>query len=84
MHARTLAIAASALLFGAAAQAEPTPAKKAEPAAQAPRDAKPTVLASAEAITLPAAVKEQGPAAPARRRNARVTTCRCGDPAPQR
>jgi hypothetical protein len=61
--------------------------------AQAPRGGTPSpvplqsgrtdvVLASAEAIHAPAPESAQPSPAPTKRRIARVTTCRCGDPQP--
>ena len=74
---KILTILAAALLAGSAA-AEPPKNATAKPAGARPRPTE-VVLASAE--TPPATRPENQPnAAPTKRRVARVTTCRCGDP----
>lgn len=79
MRAPIIAVAL-ALMPGVAAAAEPAKSDSKPPATARPAPAK-VVLASADdrhgriAATLP-------DTAPAKRRVARVTTCRCGDPQP--
>jgi hypothetical protein len=78
MRARLIAIALVLAPAGAGA-AEPTKSKAQAPSEQqAPAK---IVLASAEEAHSPN-VTSQPDAAPAKRRIARVTTCRCGDPQP--
>jgi hypothetical protein len=78
MHSRCLIIAATALAFAGSATAEPAkPAAK--PAAERPAE---VVLASADQDRPPAVVV-QAQAAPAKKRAARVTTCRCAGQTPQ-
>ena len=67
--------AATALLLGTAAAAEP--AKAPAPAEKQPA---PVMLAQAD-VKLPGPAKA-GEAAPAKRRAARVTSCRCADVVP--
>ena len=74
---KVVTILAAALLAGSAA-AEPPKNATAKPAGAGPRPTE-VVLASAE--TPRATTPESQPnATPAKRRVARVTTCRCGDP----
>lgn len=78
MDARLMLIAASALGIATGAVAEP--AKSPPPAA--PAKDRPVVLASADVPAAPAAATTDTatpPATPARKRTARVTTCRCAD-----
>jgi hypothetical protein len=79
MNARLLVIAAT-LAVGTAAAAEPA---KPHAAAAAPASTRPVevVLASADTVR-PVQPGEGQSAAPVKRRAARVTTCRCGDPQP--
>jgi hypothetical protein len=74
---KVLTILASALIAGSAA-AEPPKRAAAAPAEAKPRPAE-VVFAAAETPHAPAP-DAQPSAAPAKRRVARVTTCRCGDP----
>jgi hypothetical protein len=76
MRAHYIAIAA--LAVGSAALAQPP---KDEAAASTQPQQRPTqvVLAAADAAHAPAPDPAQPAAAPAKRRVARVTTCRCGD-----
>lgn len=85
MNGRSIAIAAAAALIAMpAGAAERATARSAPAAAQPAAEQAPTVLASAADVKLPASLKPQAAAAPAKRpRTARVTTCRCGEPAPQ-
>ena len=77
MHARFVLIAAATLISGSAFAAGP--AKPPVPAAQQPQPAQPqVVLASAD--DLRGASADQPTQSPPKRRIARVTTCRCGDP----
>ena len=75
MYARFVLIAAASLV-SASAFAGDAPSVPVHPAAQ-PQSA-PVVLASADQVRAPSA-DQQAPAQP-KRRIARVTTCRCGDP----
>jgi hypothetical protein len=78
MRAQLFAIALLLAPAGAGA-AEPAKSNAQAPAAQqAPAK---IVLASAEDVHSPSATTQRD-AAPAKRRIARVTTCRCGDPPP--
>ena len=78
MYARLIVIAATLAIGTAAAAAPPKPQ-----AAAAPATSKPVVLASADTVnTNPVATDGQAPA-PVKRRAARVTSCRCGDPQPE-
>ena len=82
MHVRfALIIAGAALGSASAYAAEPAkaPAKEATQPQQHPA---PVVLASADSVHTPTATDQQSPA-PAKRRFARVTTCRCGDTPPE-
>jgi hypothetical protein len=82
MVARLMVIAAVALTIGTSAVADPpkAPARDSVPPASTPAK---VVLASAEEVQAPApAADQQAPTAP-KRRAARVTTCRCGDPQPE-
>lgn len=80
MNKRSFAIAAvGALLMASSATAEPPPSKPL-PAEPAVRPA-PVVLASN--TTLPPEVQKDGQNVPTpKKRTARVTSCRCGDPDP--
>jgi len=81
MYARFVLIAASTLLSASAFAAEP--AKPAQQPPQPPQHAQaPVVLASAADV--PATPPAATPAPiPPKKRIARVTTCRCGDPQAQ-
>lgn len=82
MSARVMIVAAAALALSTGAFAA-DPAKPESRNAQAPAPAaKDLVLASAD-VKSPAPAGEPQLAAPVKRRTARVTTCRCGDPQPQ-
>jgi hypothetical protein len=73
-------IISAVLISGPAFAAEP--AKPANhPTTEAQNVDPPVVFASAEDVRQPPAADPQAPATP-KRRPARVTTCRCGDPAP--
>lgn len=76
MHARFMMIAA---LLTAAPPAFADPAKAPEPQKRPAT----VVLASADEVRAPAPAADQPAAQPAKRRFARVTSCRCGDPAPE-
>lgn len=76
MHARFMTIAA---LLTAAAPALAGPAKSPEPQKRPATVA----LASADEVRTPAPAADQPAPQPAKRRFARVTSCRCGDPAPE-
>ncbi|HVU30971.1 MAG TPA: hypothetical protein VHE36_11295 [Sphingomicrobium sp.] len=78
MLARFVLIAAAALASATAFAAEPS--KAPAPASTQPRHPAPpqVVLASAEDVHSPPSADQQSPPA-AKRRVARVTTCRCGD-----
>ena len=82
MTARVMIIAAAALSLSTGALA-------ADPAKPDSRDAQASVPAAKELVLASAEVKSPSPggdpqvAAPVKRRTARVTTCRCGDPQPQ-
>ena len=80
MYPRLIAIAA-VLTIGSAALAEPPKSPAAQPPQPQPRPAQ-VVLASADVVHAPAPDSAQPAPAPAKRRIARVTTCRCGDPQP--
>lgn len=73
---------AAATTIGSSAFAE---APKGEPIrAVQPQPARTeVVLASADTVHAPAPEAAQSSPAPAKRRVARVTTCRCGDPQPE-
>ena len=84
MDARLMLIAASALSLATIAAAEPAngPAKSPAPAASSGAKGRPVVLASAQipaVATVADADSATAPAVPARKRTARVTTCRCAD-----
>ena len=74
-------MALMAVLIGTAANAEPPRAATAErpKPAQSANDRREIVLASAEAVHVPAADTSAAPQAPKRRVAPRVTTCRSGD-----
>ena len=78
--ARPCLFLCSAIALTGVAVAEP---QKAPPATSQPQQ-RPVeiVLASAETVNAPAAANAQ-PGAPAKRRIARVTSCRCGDLQPE-
>lgn len=83
MTARMMLIAAATLGLSALAGAAAPNGARADPS-RAPSRPADMVLASAETVPVPdqAQPQAQPPAAPAKRvRVARVTTCRCGDPA---
>ena len=77
MHARFVLIAAASLVTSSAFAAD-APTVPVHPASQP--QSSPVVLASADQVRAPSA--EQQAPAPQKRRIARVTTCRCGDPQP--
>jgi hypothetical protein len=80
LRAPLAAIAAAAVMTAASAA---HPAKTdSRPPAPAHTVAAPVVLASASEVRTPSAADAQRPADPAKRRIARVTTCRCGDSQP--
>lgn len=80
MYARLMVIAA--LTIGTPVLAEPSKMPARDPARPTSRPAD-VVLASAEQVPAPAPVAEQQPPAPAKKRAARVTTCRCAGQTPQ-
>lgn len=80
VNRRLILIAVSALGMASAAAAEPgkTPAPT---AAQAQDKGRPLLLAAAEVVAPAGTASDAStgaPAAPAKKRTARVTTCRCG------
>lgn len=81
MRARVLLVVLVGLWTSVAVNAEPVkaPVHKAEQPAE---NAKPIVIASAGEIPAEAAKAEGSNPDVAKRRRARVTTCRCGDQAP--
>jgi hypothetical protein len=81
MSARLMMIAAAVLTIGTSALAEP--ARTEDHANQPASRPAAIVLASAEAAQAPAPAADQPTPPPAKRRAARVTTCRCGDPQPE-
>jgi hypothetical protein len=80
MRAR-LTVIAAILTIGSAAFAEPPKSQPAPPPSMQKSPAE-VILASAEGTHAPNADAGQPNAVPAKRRIARVTTCRCGDPQP--
>lgn len=81
MQTRLLIVAAAA--FGIAAIAHAEPAKAPDGAASKSEiSRKPVVLASADVTPQAPDAAQQTTPAP-RKRAARVTTCRCGDPQPE-
>ena len=58
-------------------------ARPQQPASQPTGQQVQAVMASAEAVKVPAALKDAQAPAPKRVRAARVTTCRCGEPSQQ-
>lgn len=81
MHARFVLFVAAALMSGqafAAGPAKPAPQAQPQPQHVTPQ----VVLASADDVHATPPSDPQAPSAP-KRRVARVTTCRCGDAAPQ-
>jgi hypothetical protein len=81
MYARLVIIAAALSTLGAAAAADPARVPDSAKA-EATHPQKPVVLASADSVETPAPAAAQQPAAAPKKRAARVTTCRCGDPQP--
>jgi hypothetical protein len=79
IRALIVAIAASAATASGAAQ--PSKNESRPPTPTRPQAA-PVVLASATELREQSTAETQRPAEPAKRRIARVTTCRCGDPQP--
>jgi hypothetical protein len=79
MYARFVLIAAASLVSASAFAAEP--AKPAEHPATEQQHPAQVVLASADDAHSPPTASNQSSPAP-KRRFARATTCRCGDPAP--
>jgi hypothetical protein len=81
MSARFMVIAAAALATaGVAVAAEPVKPEVQQASQPTTRPAQ-VLLASAEQVQAPVAPSDQP--APVKRRAARVTTCRCGDPEQQ-
>jgi hypothetical protein len=80
LRAPLAAIAAAAVMTAAGA-AQPAKTDSRQPA---PTHivAAPVILASASEVRAPSTADAQRPADPGKRRIARVTTCRCGDPQP--
>jgi hypothetical protein len=78
MHVR-FAFLAAAALAGTSAYAAEAPKAPVRPAAQPQTSDPAVVLASADSLR-PANPADQQPATTPKRRIARVTTCRCGDP----
>lgn len=79
MNARTMMIAAAALICASNAATEPTKPEGREAAATTNRPTS-VVLASAEQAQTPVPNNSEQAAAPVKRpRLGRVTTCRCGD-----
>jgi hypothetical protein len=78
MLVRSLVIAAT-LTMAAAAVAEP-PKPQTPPANPPATRPAQVVLASADTLSAPAPDAAQPSQAPVKRRTARVTSCRCGDP----
>lgn len=80
---------AARVVMIAAALSLSTSAFAADPAKPDPRDAQASAPAARELVLASADVKSPPPtgdsqlAAPVKRRTARVTTCRCGDPQPR-
>ena len=81
MRSRQIAIAAL-LILASAANAEPAKSPSAQAEQPRSQPAKVVVLAAAETGKATAADAAQSTPSPPRHRVARVTTCRCGDPAP--
>lgn len=79
MTARIVMIAAALSLSTGAFAADPAKPDARNAQASAPAAARELVLASAEVKSPPSSADPQL-AAPVKRRTARVTTCRCGDP----
>jgi hypothetical protein len=80
LRASFAAIAAAAVMTAAgAAQPAKTDSRRPAPPHIV---AAPVVLASASDVRAPSTADGQRAADPAKRRIARVTTCRCGDPQP--
>ena len=77
----TLVVVYTAVAVSAAAVAQPSK-NDSRPPATTRSPAAPVVLASASQAPAPSAADGQRPPDPAKRRIARVTTCRCGDPQP--
>jgi hypothetical protein len=69
-----------AAMFASASAAEPPKSAPAQPAPLPQHHA--VVLAAADAPHSPVPEAAQPSPAPAKRRVARITTCRCGDPQP--
>lgn len=81
MNTRYLLIGTAAVAFAGVASAAPL---KSEPAESRPTEHQPTqvVLASAEQVRSAVPAAQPAAAAPAKRRAARVTTCRCAGQTP--
>jgi hypothetical protein len=83
MKIRALIVAIAAFVATASGAAQPSKSES-RPLAPARPRAAPVVLASASEARGPSTAPDvQRPADPAKRRVARVTTCRCGDPHPE-
>lgn len=81
MTARLMLIAVSALGLASMASAEPDKAPAPTSAGTQGKD-RPVLLAAAEVNVAPSPLADTAgapPAAPAKKRTARVTSCRCGD-----
>jgi hypothetical protein len=76
MQIRSLAIAVAALSLGASALAEPAKPAPQQPAQPANRPAQVVLASAEESPTVPTPSAQETPA-PAKKRAARVTTCRC-------
>jgi hypothetical protein len=75
MRVRSLIVAASGLMLGGSALAEPAKLPQPRPAVRPA----PVILASADQVTSQSPLQAQAAATPVKRpRAARATTCRCG------
>lgn len=81
MRSRLIAMTAF-LAVGGAAEAEPAKAPAPQAEQQRSEPAKVVVLAAAESVKANASDAAQVTPSQPRHRIGRVTTCRCGDPAP--
>jgi hypothetical protein len=80
MRAR-LALLTAALAIAASASAQPAQPQDRRPAPQADQQRPDLVLASADPVRVQPPGADQPSQPPKRPRAARVTSCRCGDPA---
>jgi hypothetical protein len=80
MHVRLMVIAATLAIGAVSAAAEPP--KGQTPAAKPAKAPVEVMLASADNVRLAPPTADQPNAVPVKRRAARVTSCRCGDPQP--